>query len=82
MLPQRDPSKPSTEQGLYGKFQVRRVDGKDAPGGPKEGARYLVLDLTHDPYAVPAALAYAQACSVTHKELAADIVTMLPGADS
>lgn len=78
LVPDRDPAKPDTEQGLYAKFHVFRTDGKDAPGGPKAGAEYLVLDITHDPYAIPAARAYAEACSVTHKELAADIVTMLP----
>lgn len=77
-VPGRDPSKPDTEQGLYEKFHVFRTDGKDAPGGPKAGAQYLVLDMTHDPYAIPAARAYAKACSVTHKELAGDLVTMLP----
>ena len=44
--------------GLYNKYEVHRVDGKDLPGGPKEGAEYFVLDLTHDPAAEFAVLAY------------------------
>jgi len=39
------------ERGLYGKFFVHRVDGRDAAGGDKAGADYFVLDLTHDKYA-------------------------------
>ncbi|MGN8554470.1 UNVERIFIED_CONTAM: hypothetical protein OHV15_17980 [Microbacterium sp. SLM126] len=78
LVPDRDPSKPATEQGMYQKYHVFRTDGKDAPGAPKAGAEYFVLDLTHDPYAAVAARAYAKACSVTHMELAADLVTMLP----
>lgn len=44
--------------GLYGKFHVERVDGADRPGGPKEGARYFVLDYVHDPVARIALRAY------------------------
>lgn len=47
------------EQGNPGKFQVSRTDGRDAPGEKHEGCQYFVLDLTHDPHARNAALAYA-----------------------
>jgi hypothetical protein len=59
--------------GLYRKFNVSRVDGKDRPGGPKQGAWYFVLDCFNDPYARPAALAYAAACESELPHLAADI---------
>jgi hypothetical protein len=36
------------EVGLYGKFHVRRADGRDAPGGDREGADYFVMDLVYD----------------------------------
>jgi hypothetical protein len=47
--------------GLYQKFDVTRRDGRDRPGGDREGAAYFVLDVIHDPLAVPALRAYAQA---------------------
>jgi len=47
--------------GLYDKFSVRRLDGKDQEGGPKEGAKYFVLDYVNDPLAAFALLAYAHA---------------------
>ena len=44
--------------GLYRKFEVRRLVGKDKPD-----EQYFVLSPTHDPLARPAILAYADACS-------------------
>lgn len=58
---QTDVATPQAEEqatGLYGKFHVERVDGKDRPGGPKEGARYFVLDYVNDPVARIALRAY------------------------
>jgi len=73
-LPERDPSKPAEQQGLFRKFDVRRTDGSDQPGGKHHGCRYYVLDLTHDQHAPAAMRAYAAACASTHPQLAADIV--------
>ena len=61
------------ERGLYPKFNVSRIDGRDAAGGDREGAQYFVLDLTHDPFARKAAKAYAKACKAKYPQLAADI---------
>ena len=36
-------------------------DGRDQPGGDREDAIYFVLDLAHDPYALDALQAYADA---------------------
>lgn len=72
-FPERDPSKPAEQQGLFRKFAIRRVDGSDAPGGKHYGCRYFVLDLNHDAHAPAAMLAYAAACKTTHPQLAADI---------
>ncbi len=47
-------------EGIYQKYEVRRTDGADQPGGPHEGCEYLVLDLTHDPSARFAARIYAE----------------------
>lgn len=59
--------------GLYGKFIVRRRDKTDGPGGKHEGCFYFVLDLTHDPYALPAVRAYADACAAAYPKLAEDL---------
>lgn len=40
---------------------------RPTPTDPKE-------DLTHDPHAIPAILAYARSCEVEHPSLAADLV--------
>lgn len=59
-------------RGLFGKFIVRRVDGTDAPGGKHDGCDYFVLDVTHDPHAIPALRAYAASCRGDGYELLAD----------
>ncbi len=57
-LPAPDLSRPARERGLEARFRVERVDGRDLPGGDREGADYLVLDIKHDPLAVAAAMTY------------------------
>ena len=59
-----------TERGLYGKFHVERTDGKSAPGQKHDGCDYFVLDLTHDPHALPALVAYEQSCNAEYPLLA------------
>lgn len=71
--PERDESNPAERQGLFRKFDVRRTDASDAPGGKHHGCRYFVLDVDHDAYAAPALAAYANACESTHPRLAADL---------
>lgn len=70
-------SQPPAEPGLYGKFRVERTDGKSAPGEKHDGCEYFVLDLTHDPFALPAIRAYAQACRVDHPDLSRDLVRIV-----
>jgi hypothetical protein len=73
-LPEFDPSKPKQQQGLYNKFNVSRTDGSDKRGGKHHGCDYFVLDITHDPLAVPALLAYADAAKeFGYLDLAADL---------
>lgn len=72
-LPERDWSRPTDRQGLFRKFDVRRVDGSDEPGRKHHGCRYFVLDVDHDPHAVAALDAYATACETTHPDLANDL---------
>lgn len=61
------------ERGLFEKYKVRRTDGEDGPGGRHEGCEYFVLDLSHDPFALPAILAYAAACEEEYPALAFDL---------
>jgi hypothetical protein len=70
------------ERGICRKYNVTRTDGSSGPGGKHERCAYFVLDLEHDPYAVPALKAYAEACRGTHPQLAIDIEASLnlPGA--
>lgn len=72
-LPDRDPNKTAEEQGLFNKFQVFRTDGSHNFGKKHYGCNYFVLDTDHDPFAIPALMAYADACESTHPQLAADI---------
>lgn len=62
--------------GIYRKFIVSRTDGSSRVGGKHERCSYFVLDWEHDPFAVPAALAYAKACETTHPALANDLRQM------
>lgn len=61
------------EKGLYQKYHVQRVDGSDAPGGRHDGCEYFVLDVTHDPHARRALIAYANSCQHEFPQLADDI---------
>lgn len=64
---------PNPDSGLYHKYKISRMDNKDSAGGPHENCSYFVLDLSHDPYAKAAILAYAEACRVELPLLAADL---------
>lgn len=65
--------------GLYHKYDVRRTDGSDAPGGKHEGCHHFVLDLTHDPHAIPALRAYAKSCRADYPNLARDLESFADG---
>lgn len=72
-LPERD-TRPATAQGLFRKWLVQRVDGKDQDVLDKHyNCQCFVLDVTHDPAAKPALEAYAFAIEATHPALARDI---------
>jgi hypothetical protein len=64
---------PDRERGPYKKYIVKRVDGSHRKGRKHEFCKYHVLDLDHDPYALPALKAYADACSAMYPKLAASI---------
>lgn len=64
----------NNSQGLYNKFIVERVDGRDREGGDKADARYFVLDYINDSYAKHALVAYAEACQDEYPDLAKDLM--------
>lgn len=55
------------------KYDVKRNDDRDRAGCRHHGCEYFVLDVTHDPFALPALKAYAEACAQAEPELAADL---------
>ena len=59
--------------GLYNKFNVTRVDGRDAQGEKHHSDEYFVLNLTTDKNSIPAIAAYADACEGDYPLLAADL---------
>jgi hypothetical protein len=61
------------QMGLYNKYCVTRNDETDKIGEKHHGCQYFVLDLTHDPHAKSAILAYARACRETHPALSKDL---------
>jgi len=64
-------------RGIYDKFKVTRRDGKHRKGKKHSGCHYFVLDLTHDPHAIPALRAYARSCRKKLPRLAEDILDAL-----
>lgn len=61
------------ERGIYGKYSVARVDGSSEPGRKHEKCFVFVLDLNHDPHAIPALKAYADSCRSDYPLLADDL---------
>ena len=55
-------------RGLYAKFQVERIDGSNR----HNHCDYYVLDVTHDPHALPALEAYAKSARIEGYEQLAD----------
>jgi hypothetical protein len=67
------------ERGLYCKFIVARVDPASQARHPN--CNYFVLDLDHDPLALPAIAAYAsEARKAGYLKLATDLELYLPDA--
>ena len=63
------------DTGLINKYSVHRTDGRDAPGGDKDGASYFVLDYAHDPIARAALEYYSElARAEDYVALADDLV--------
>lgn len=60
-------------RGLYPKFRVERTDYSHKRNGKHWRCDYFVLDLTHDPFAAPALVAYIEACKEEYPLLARDL---------
>jgi len=58
------------ERGLYPKFTVVH---NDDPTGKHKDCLKFVLDLDHDPHALPAIKAYIESCEADYPALAADL---------
>lgn len=63
--------------GLYQKYEVKRVDGRDAPGEKHENDCLFVLDVTHDPAARKAMRQYARSCERTRPVFSSEILGLL-----
>lgn len=63
--------------GIYEKYRVSRADGTDKPGLKHHDCDLFVLDITHDPFAQEAAVAYAMACRDKFPALANDLLRMV-----
>ncbi len=66
----------SKDKGLYNKYAVRRRDGQDRQGDKHFSCRYFVLDVSHDPHAITALRAYAEACKVEKPKLSVQLLEM------
>lgn len=64
-------------RGLYAKFHVERTDGTSQPGRKHDGCDYYVLDLTHDPHALQALIAYELSCRADYPRLADDLAVKI-----
>ena len=67
------------DKGLYEKYYVIRTDDSSQKGGKHHGCDFYVLDLTHDPFALPALVAYESACREEYPLLAADLRKKIGG---
>jgi hypothetical protein len=66
---------PDDERGLYRKYHVRKLNDRE---GKHDNCFFFVLDMTHDPFAIPAARAYADACREQYPLLAQELESFNP----
>lgn len=71
---------PPNEHGR--RYEARVADGSDTPPTAIRKTEFFVLDLTSDPHAPAAMIAYARACSATHPDLAADMLERFDAGDT
>jgi hypothetical protein len=61
-------------KGIYAKFKVERLDGRDQPGEKHHQCSYFVLDISCDPHALAAVKAYGESCAEDYPMLSADLL--------
>lgn len=66
---------PDEERGLYRKYHVKKLNDRE---GKHNRCFFFVLDMTHDPFAIPAARAYADACREKYPLLARELESFNP----
>ena len=67
-----------SKQGWYDKYRVTRTDGRDRNQTDKHyQCDYFVLDISHDPLAIPALITYAKATAHKNPMLAADLLSFV-----
>lgn len=49
------------------------MDGRDKYGEKHHRCILFVLDIDHDPHAIPALIAYANSCAIDYPQLAAEL---------
>ncbi len=62
---------------IYEKYVIRRTDGQHRPGKKHAECRYFVLDLDHDPAAIPALRRYILECVGDRPDLALSLNDLL-----
>lgn len=64
------------DRGWYVKYKVERIGGTPHK---HDDCLFFVLDLEHDKFALPALLAYAEACKEEYPRLQQDIYRWING---
>jgi hypothetical protein len=66
--------KTDEERGLYQKYRVERINDAE---GKHDDCFFFVLDVHHDPFAMPALLEYIKLCRGKYPLLANDLLHAL-----
>jgi hypothetical protein len=72
-LRERAATDPDRARGIYEKYVVQRTDGATENGRKHEHCHHFVLDVDHDPLAVPCLSLYADICGTSYPQLARDL---------
>ena len=72
-LRERAATDPDRGRGIYEKYVVQRTDGATESGRKHEHCHHFVLDVAHDPLAVPCMSLYADICETSYPQLARDL---------
>ena len=73
-----DAQLPDKERGLYPKYRLARTDGSTNKGQKHEKCQFFVLDITHDPHAIPAIFSYATSAKADgYDKLADDLYSQI-----